>query len=106
VLNDVTGLSVVETALHIVHEGTHARLHSARITHHLSCQSRIEALCVRQELEFSAALPEGGDLTERLAGKLNTPWWTEAALRDRHRETLASARVPAWLLRLYGRRDR
>jgi hypothetical protein len=72
-----------ELAVTIVHEATHARVASMGIPYLPALRERIERLCVREEVAFAKALPDG----ERWAGQalraLESPWWTDEAMRAR-----------------------
>jgi hypothetical protein len=72
-----------EVALVIVHEATHARLWAMGIPYIHALRGRIEHTCVRAEVAFAQTLPDAEGWTERLQRKLETPWWTDDALRAR-----------------------
>lgn len=101
--------TVERIASTIVHEATHARLERWGITYDEKARSRIEAICVRRELNFVRKLPGGEMLREGLVASLN--WYTseqgffsDASLRERHVqgsiETLRQLGVPEWLVRV------
>lgn len=46
----------------IVHEATHARLKSRGIGNEETIRARVEAVCIRREIAFSAKLPDGEEV--------------------------------------------
>jgi hypothetical protein len=92
----------------IVHEATHARLHTCGISNKEPLRTRIEAACFRREIAFAAKLPNGElvrNQAERcLAFYADPAYWTDAAFEKRYpEELLASARrhdIPEWLVRM------
>lgn len=101
--------TVERIASTIVHEATHARLEHWGVTYDENARSRIEAICVRRELNFVRKLPGGEMLREGLVASLN--WYadeqglfSDASLHARHVqgsiETLRQLGVPEWLVRV------
>jgi hypothetical protein len=92
--------SIEEVGMAIVHEATHARLWNCNIKTTRDREARVEALCVAQEVEFAARLPNGSSLIENARRKLSQPWWGEAAQETRLEDQLVSLHVPSWLIAL------
>jgi hypothetical protein len=93
----------------IVHEATHARLEGWGILYEERSRRRIEAICLRRELNFVARLPDGGPFREEIEGALQ--WCatdhdhlSDASFRERKDrgqvETLRYLNAPNWLVRL------
>jgi hypothetical protein len=91
----------------IVHEATHARLEGWGITYEEKSRYRIEAICLRRELNFLIKIPDGGPLREARARALE--WCasdqdrlSDASFRKRQdlgsRETLRYLNMPNWLV--------
>src|SRR3981081_2454053 len=59
-----------EIASTIVHEATHAKLGRWGISYEEKARSRIEAVCLRRELNFIAKLPHSEPLREKIARTL------------------------------------
>jgi hypothetical protein len=76
----------------LVHEATHARLCKAGIGYGRSIRARVEQLCVREEMAFAVRLGRQ-DVLAHLQQKLASPWWTEAALKERRKAALAALRA-------------
>jgi len=96
-----------EIAATIVHEATHARLMRCRIGYPEELRARVEAVCFRRELAFSAKLPNGGQVREQAELRLehtSPDYWTNESFRDRHDPSAADALkylgVPNWLIRV------
>ena len=77
-------------ALTIVHEATHARIAGRGIKYTGTQRGRHERLCVKAEVNFARKLPDGETVAERLAEKLDDPWWTEDKIRERRNSTNSS----------------
>jgi hypothetical protein len=92
----------------IVHEATHARLERWGISYKdEKARTRIEAICLRRELNFLARLPNCEPLQEEIARTLewcasNHDYYSDANFRQRwdqgHIETLRYLGTPDWLL--------
>lgn len=106
VLHDIGSLEEAQVAAILVHEGTHARLYTRRIGYTSHNRKRIEHLCIREELSFLARLPGSQHLIQRTRQKLDEPWWTPEALRERHLDSLTAAGAPAILTRVYRKLSR
>jgi hypothetical protein len=59
-----------EIASTIVHEATHARLERWGISYDEKQRSRVEAICLRRELNVAASLPHSEPLREQIARTL------------------------------------
>lgn len=103
VLHDIRGLSVVQVALLLVHEGTHARLWRSGIRYGADVRDRVERICVGAELEFLKKLPHEEELLKYTKTKLDKPWWRGDQQAARHADVIADVEAPAWLLKLYRR---
>jgi hypothetical protein len=96
-----------EIASTIVHEATHAKLERWGITYEEKERSRIEAVCLRRELNFLAKLPHSEPLRE---GIMRTLEWcisdhdylSDASFQQRNDqgqvETLRYLGTPGWLI--------
>ncbi len=97
-----------EIASSIVHEATHAGLERWGIRYEEKERSRIEAVCLRRELNFIATLPNSEPLREE---KVRTLEWcvgdhdylSDVSFRQRydqgHAETLRYLGTPDWVIR-------
>lgn len=86
------------TALSIIHEATHGRLHRRGIA---TCQAnaeRIERLCVGEQIAFAKRLPGGETIARQLSETLKQPWWGEAKTQKRILTRLELAGWPKWLI--------
>jgi hypothetical protein len=90
----------------IVHEATHARLWRYGIGYPEALRPRIEAICVRRELAFSAKLPNGKQVREWAEDKLRS-YCVPAALsdaavarrrKDQEVENLRAIQMPEWAI--------
>jgi hypothetical protein len=90
-------------AASIVHEGTHARLRRCGIDYREPIRNRVEAVCVRAEMDFAARLPDGAAVRTAAEGRLRIPtgFWTDDAFAQRHlagmHDAIKILRVPFWL---------
>lgn len=82
----------------IVHEATHARLRSCGIGYEEGIRPRVEAICVRRELAFTAKLPNGQRAHEWATQKL--AWCNAENLSDTARDKRDDDWYPAELRRL------
>jgi len=100
--------SAEQIASVIVHEATHARLFKCGIGYSEDLRPRVEAVCFRSQLAFSARLPNGEQIRAEAERKLrayaSSDIWTDAAMRVRHVEAsvavLQQLGCPAWLVKL------
>jgi len=76
VLAETTTLQKIAST--IIHEATHARLDGWGIDYHEARRYRIEAICIRRELNFLTKLPDSEHLQEEIAYALE--WY--AAKQD------------------------
>ena len=92
----------------IVHEATHARLDRWGISYHEKERSRIEAICLRRELNFVAKLPHSEQLRDELARTLewvvgDHDYFSDLSFGQRdeqgNAETLRYLGTPDWLIR-------
>lgn len=88
----------VETALAIAHEATHARLMAIGFGYNRNMRTRIEGICVRQEIALAEQLPESVELIDKLRNQLATPWWSDSDLFQRKVEILRRSNAPEWLI--------
>jgi hypothetical protein len=97
-----------EIACSIVHEATHARLERCGISYDEKERSRIEAACVRRELNFVAKLPHSESLREQKARTLewcasHDDHFSNASLQQLEREgmveNLRYLETPDWFIR-------
>jgi hypothetical protein len=106
VLLETTTLEQI--ACTIVHEATHAKLERWGINYYEKERSRIEAACLRRELNFIAKLPHGEPLREETARTLE--WcvsdhdhFSDVRFQQRDQqgavETLRYLGAPDWLIR-------
>jgi hypothetical protein len=100
--------TVERIAATIVHEATHARLERCRIEYKQELRTRIEAICFRRELAFSARLPNGAEVQQEIAQCLewyqaNPGQFSDAQFRENHMvggiEALRYLETPDWLIR-------
>jgi hypothetical protein len=105
VLRETTTLE--EIASSIIHEATHARLERCGISYNENDRSRIEAVCLRRELNFIARLPHSEPLREQVARTLewcvdNNDDFSNASLRQHDEEgtdeTLRYLGAPDWFI--------
>jgi hypothetical protein len=108
VLSEATTLQQIAST--IVHEATHARLERWGISYDdEKARSRIEAICLRRELNFAGKLPQAEPLREEIARKLawciddnkyfpNVNLWQETDKGNV--ETLRHLRTPDWVIRV------
>jgi hypothetical protein len=103
--NSVMNGGIVDLALTLIHEATHARIHSRGLTWDpIVSAARHEAAAVRQESAFAARLPATDDLRRTLAKKLDDPWWTPEKMLQRQRAWNREVDLPEWLARKMERR--
>jgi hypothetical protein len=105
VLADTTPVEMLAAC--IVHEATHARLWRCGIGYpeEEKLRQRVEAVCFRQELAFSAKLPDGAYLREAAEHGLATPpeYWRDESFDERliagSDETFRYLGIPRWVAR-------
>ena len=92
----------------IVHEATHARLDRWSIRYEETLRYRIEAICLRRELNFLTKLPDSEHLKEEIASALewcatDRDHLSDASFRERKDqgqiETLRYLGAPNWVVR-------
>jgi hypothetical protein len=97
-----------EIASTIVHEATHAKLERWGINYDENKRSRIEAVCLRRELNFIASLPNSEPLREKIARTLewcgsDHAYFSDVSFQQRddqgNAETLRYLGTPDWLIR-------
>ncbi|MEP9387849.1 hypothetical protein [Mesorhizobium sp. KR9-304] len=105
VVEDGTTTEMVASV--IVHEATHARLWRRGISYDERIRKRVELVCVRQELAFSAKLPNGSTIREQAESRLAYTQQLDLsneAKRDRFGDHLEKASLdiglPRWVVRL------
>jgi hypothetical protein len=85
----------------LVHEAAHLRIARAGVEYRPSSRARIEARCVREEVEFLRRVPGDGDrLASEAESQLTAPWWTEGMRHERVRRMAKSADLPEWVTAL------
>lgn len=106
VLAETTTLELVAST--IIHEATHARLERWGISHDENRRSRIEAICLRRELNFVAKLPHSQSLHEDIARSLewcvgNPGYFSDESFEQHHFEgaveVMRYLNLPDWLVR-------
>jgi hypothetical protein len=107
ILSETT--TVEKIALAIVHETTHARLDRWGVTYDEKARPRIEAICLRRELNLAGKLPGGEALREELAASLewyarDHDFFSDSRFDERHLkgsiETLRHLGTPEWFIRI------
>jgi hypothetical protein len=106
VLSEATTLEHIASA--IVHEATHARLERWGISYEEKARPRIEAVCLRRELNFLAKLPHGEPVREGIARTLewcagDHEYFSDVSFQQRREqgevETLRYLGAPDWVYR-------
>jgi hypothetical protein len=96
-----------EIACSIVHEASHAKLERWGITYEEKERSRIEAVCLRRELNFLAKLPHSEPLREEIARTLewcagDHDYFSNVSFQQRDHEgnveALRYLEAPDWLI--------
>jgi hypothetical protein len=91
----------------IIHEATHARLERRGIVYEEKARSRIEAVCLRRELNFVAKLPFGKPLRDEIARELewcvsDRDYFSNQSFRQREEKGIAETarylEIPEWLI--------
>lgn len=72
-----------DVALAIVHEAMHARIALMGIPNPRVLRERIERICVKAEIAFAQTLPDADGWIAHVQRQLDTPWWTDDAVRER-----------------------
>lgn len=105
VLNDTVTLEGIAST--IVHEATHARLEGWGIVYEEQCRYRIEATCLRRELNFLTKLHDSGLMQEEIVRilewcKSDQTHLSDVSFRDREEQgqidTLRYLKAPDWLV--------
>lgn len=105
VLNETMTLEKIASTL--VHEATHARLEGWGIVYEKKSRYRIEAACLRRELNFLKRLPDSGRMQEEIARTLewcesDQTYLSDASFRSREDQgqidTLRYLKMPNWLV--------
>jgi hypothetical protein len=106
VRNEAT--TVEDIASTIVHEATHARLESWGVTYDEAKRPRIEAICLRRELDFARKLSDGDRLRQEIVNRLewlagDRDFYSNTNFQQRRQEaeieTLRYLNAPSWLVR-------
>jgi hypothetical protein len=101
-------MTLEELASTIVHEATHARLEQWGIRYDEQVRARIEAVCIRRELNFIAKLPHSEPLREQKARALewcvsDHEYFSNVSFQQRDHqgnvETLRYLGTPEWVIR-------
>lgn len=102
--------SIAMLASTIVHEATHARLHSWGVAYVEEKRARIEEICLQRELKFLARLPDSKPLQEEVVSitdwvAKDRDYLSDASFRERNEkgeiETLRYLKTPDWFVRFY-----
>lgn len=110
VLRQTTTLEEIASA--IVHEATHARMDRWGVEYTERDRYRIEAICLRRELDLITKLPNSEALAEGIERTLEwcnteTTYFLDASFQERHEagavETLRYLKVPEWLISVLSR---
>lgn len=99
----LTSQGVRELSLKIVHEATHARIHRSGIAYDPELRSRIETMCVKEEIAFAGRLPDPVGLIHDAQRKLAEPWWREDELQGRWSAHLRARGMPERIIHILGR---
>ena len=108
VLGEASSLEMIAST--IVHEATHARLMHCGIGYQAELRARVEMVCVRRELAFSAKLPNGDQVRESAERSLeycaaDEGYWTDAAMEERYVEDSITAMrhlgMPDWMVQIF-----
>jgi hypothetical protein len=91
-----------EIAATLIHEATHARLHTIGIGYPASLHLRIEKLCHRREMWFGKKIGSEA-VCERAKKYLQQPdsFWAPEAQKTRWLNTLKEYEISGWLERLF-----
>jgi hypothetical protein len=84
----------------IVHEAVHARLHRRGIGYGPTMRSRVEEVCVREQIAFAGRL-RNAEIVSHLRQRLDGPLWAPAQRHEDRMAALRSLRIPEWMLRIY-----
>ncbi len=86
--------SASSVAMTLVHEATHARLHRAGIPYNRKLRTRIEAVCLRAEIDFGRRLPGAAALVKEAESALETEWWDDDSEHRRAMAQISALRGP------------
>lgn len=103
VLHDISSLTPIDVALHIVHETAHARLWRKGVRYAPDQRARVERACVASEIRFLNRLPNSDSLKYETQKKLENEWWTASHMRSRHISLLKTLSAPNWIIKLFTR---
>jgi hypothetical protein len=78
---------ILDLAIQLVHEGTHARLHAAGCRYTSASAERHERACIEQEVRFLRRINGTEDLVKARLALLDKPWWTPEAIARHNRAT-------------------
>jgi hypothetical protein len=104
-------MPIAKIASTIVHEATHARLDKFGVSYVEERRARIEAICLRRELNFLAKLPDSTPLRDEVVSTLDwfaadNDYLSDENFRERKYEGgvetlryLGDAGVPGWFVR-------
>lgn len=84
----------------LVHEAAHARLHRQGIGYGPSVRSRVEEICVREQIAF-AKLLENAEILGHLGRRLEGPLWAPGPRHEQRMVALRNLRIPEWMLQVY-----
>lgn len=84
----------------IVHEAVHARLHRRGIGYGPTMRSRVEEVCVKEQVAFARRL-RNAEIVSLLRQRLDGPLWAPAQRHEDRMAALRKLRIPEWVLRLY-----
>jgi len=97
-----------DIASSIVHEATHARLEKWGVVYDEAKRPRIEAICVRRQLNFVSRLPDNGPFQQKVVDTLkwladDHAFFSDANFQRRDQEGVEEAlrylNTPNWLIR-------
>lgn len=89
-------------AMVLVHEATHARIHSFGIAATKDTIRNIERICVNQEMRFAAKLPDSARWLQSARTRLQrSQQWTSRDAHARRLEELRAVDMPRWYVWLY-----
>ncbi|MCC8962193.1 hypothetical protein H8A95_07635 [Bradyrhizobium sp. Pear76] len=101
-------MTVAKIASTIVHEATHARIEGRGIYYYEKSRYRIEAVCLRRELNFLAGLPDTEHARDEIVRTIewcasDREYFSDPNFQQRedhgHIETLRHLNVPNWFVR-------
>jgi hypothetical protein len=90
--DDVAG----SVAMTLIHEGVHARIRRAGIRYCRHLRSRIESMCVKEEIRFAQRDSTLADQVIEANDDLRTEWWDDPSAAARRRAQLRSLWSRGW----------